>query len=219
MDSALHPAHLTWRVTSDAARVHALHRAILANTPAGMVRPDPLAHFEAHTGACGQTLACFDHDGALAGYGILGLASPTVVHLAQLLSAEAARVAVLDGAAALPEWRGHGLHRRLVALRIELARTLGRSVVVASVAPANIRSLRGLLDSGMLVRRFAMLYGGLPRLVLQRELARSPPPPVAQLSVPARDAAAHRSAIDAGLTGYACRQSADGAWLVDYGLI
>jgi hypothetical protein len=36
------------------------------------------------------------------------------------------------------------------------------------------------------------------------------------MSVPVRDLAAHRAALNAGLTGRACRQDAAGAWVVDY---
>jgi GNAT superfamily N-acetyltransferase len=216
MQAPRQPTLLTWRPTQDAGRVHALHREVLAHTPDGMVRPDPLSHFEAHTGESGQTLGCYAADGSLAGYGILGLCSHTVLHLADLLRTDPGALCVLDGAAALPEWRGYGIHRLAIAERLALARTLGRSLVAATVFPDNVRSMRGLLDAGLRIRRFATLYGGLPRLVLQGELARSCPLPAPTLTVPVRDLAAHRHALDAGLTGYGCRKEADDTWVVDY---
>jgi ribosomal protein S18 acetylase RimI-like enzyme len=206
-----------WRVTGDAARTHALHAAVVAQTPAGMLRPDPLAHFEAHTGAAGQTLGCFLPGGALAAYGVLGLHSATVEHLAELLDADPVRLAVLDGAAALPEWRGHGLHRHAIEQRIVHAHTLGRTIVAATVAPENIRSVRSLLAAGLQVRRFALLYGGLPRLVLRRDLAHQRTPRQIELSVHLADTPAHQRALDRGLVGHACRQASDGSWLLDYG--
>jgi hypothetical protein len=152
----------------------------------------------------------------LVGYGILGLHSHTVDHLAYLLDANPACLCVLDGAAALQEWRGHGIHRQSIAQRLALAQSLKRELVAATVAPDNVRSMRALLDAGLRIRRFAALYGGLPRLVLQRALAGAEAPAKAQLSVPVRDVAAHRNALDAGLAGCVCRQNAEGAWVVDY---
>jgi hypothetical protein len=220
MQTPRQPTLLTWQPTQDAVAVHALHREVLTRTPPGMVRPDPLSHFEAHAGETGQTLGCYAADGSLAGYGILGLRSGTVDHLADMLGADPATLCVLDGAAALPEWRGYGIHRLAIAQRIALARSLGRMLVAATVAPENVRSMFGLLDAGLFIRRFATLYGGLPRLVLLGELARRPPAPTPQLSVPARDLAAHRAALDAGLTGYGCRKEEAGdAWVVDYAAI
>ena len=124
---------------------------------------------------------------------------------------------MLDGAAALPEWRGHGLHRCAIDQRIKHARSLGRTIVGATVAPENIRSTRGLLGAGLQVRRFALLYGGLPRLVLRRDLERQHTPRRAELSVPVADGHAHQRALALGLAGFACRQAPDGAWVVDYG--
>jgi GNAT superfamily N-acetyltransferase len=216
MQAPRQPTQLTWLITQEAVRVHTLHCEVLERTPDGMVRPDPLSHFEAHAGAAGQTLGCYAADGTLAGYGILGLHSHTVSHLAGMLGADAAALCVLDGAAALPEWRGYGIHRLAIAHRIALARSLGRTQVAATVAPENVRSMRGLLDAGLRIRQFANLYGGLPRLVLQGELALGHSPLASALCVPVRDLAAHRSAIDAGLTGYACRKVAEDAWVVDY---
>jgi hypothetical protein len=181
-----------------------------------MVRPDRIEHFEAHTGQSGQTLGCFTADGTLVGYGILGLCSDTLDHLADLLDTNPAQLCVLDGAAALPEWRGYGLHRQAIAGRIALAQSMGRVMVAATVAPDNVRSMRALLDAGLRIRRYAGLYGGLPRLVLQGTAARAAAPASAQLSVPVRDLAAHRTALDAALAGCACRQDAAGAWVVDY---
>jgi GNAT superfamily N-acetyltransferase len=216
MDAALPPVRLSWRPTHDPARVYALHLKVIARTPPGMMRPDPLSHFAAHAGANGQTLGCFTPDDILIGYGVLALHSPTVDHLADLLDIEPGRLAILDGAAALPEWRGHGIHRLAITQRMELAQSLGRSAVAATVAPENIRSLRGLLDCGLTIRGHAMLYGGMPRLLLRRDLGRGPGLLLAQQSVPARDIKAHRKALDAGLTGYACRQDESAAWVVDY---
>lgn len=211
--------HFDWRLTHDFDAIHALHRAVIENTPAGMVRPDDLAHFKRHTGECGDTLGCFLDGGSLVAYGVLGVHSPTVSHLADMLDCDPARFCVLDGAATLPEWRGYKLHYEVIDERMLHARRLGRTLVGATVSPDNIRSMRGLFRAGFEVYRYAIVYGGLARLVMRRDLGIERAAWELEMRVPARDHLAHRAALAAGLTGYACRQDEQGAWHIDYGFI
>lgn len=211
----------TWRTVrpDEAAQVHALHAAVLAKTPSGMVRPDELAHFERHVEAQGRILGCYA-DGELVAYGVLGMDSHAVDHMAELLDAGAAqraRLCVLDGAASLPQWRGRSLHCVAIAERMALGLRLGRTLVAATVAPENMRSLRGLLKEGFTIRRYALVYGGLPRLIVQNDLAQRPPAWRKQHHVGAGDHAGHQSALAEGLTGYACWQDEERRWHVDYG--
>lgn len=210
-----------WRTmrSDEAPAIHALHTQVAALTPAGMVRPDGLGHFERHVAECGRILGCFA-DGDLVAYGVLGLDSPTVDHMAELLqldAAERARMCVLDGAASLPEWRGRRLHCAGIEERMALGRELGRTLVAATVAPENMRSLRGLLKEGFTVRRYALVYGGLARLVVQRDLLLPMPPAVAsQVHVAAADHAGHQRALAQGLQGTHCWQDQGQQWFIDY---
>jgi hypothetical protein len=212
---------LAWRTmrANEAQAVHALHTHVASLTPAGMVRPDRLEHFERHVAECGRILGCFA-DGELVAYGVLGLDSPTVDHMAELLNLtarERSRLCVLDGAASLPEWRGRRLHCAGIAERMALGRELGRTLVSATVAPENMRSLRGLLKEGFTVRRYAIVYGGLARLVVQRDLLLPAPQPVeAKMQVAAADHEGHQRALAEGLQGYHCWQDAAQRWFVDY---
>lgn len=204
---------------SEAVTVHALHTSVLARTPAGMVRPDDLAHFEQHAQALGRIIGGFVDD-TLVAYGVLGIHSPTAHHLAELLEldpARRARICVLDGAASLPEWRGRSLHCGVIAERGALAMRLGRSLVSATVAPANLRSLRGLLKEGYTIHRYALVYGGMPRLIVMRDLLAPPRQWRAAMLVDAQDHAGHQQALAAGMVGYACSQDDAGAWLIEYG--
>ena len=151
---------------------------------------------------------------------MLGLDSPTVDHMGELLrldSAQRARMCVLDGAACLPEWRGRRLHCVCIEERMALGCALGRTLVSATVAPENMRSLRGLLTEGFTVRRFAFVYGGLARLVVQRDLL-MPPPPRADIAVQvaAGDHAGHQRALARGLQGVRCWQDDAHQWLIGY---
>lgn len=211
----------SWRIVrpDEAADVHALHTTVLAATPSGMVRPDQLAHFELHTQAQGRILGCYA-DGELVAYGVLGMDSHTVDHLAALLEANAAqraRMCVLDGAASLPEWRGRSLHCVAIAERMALGLSLDRTLVAATVAPENMRSLRGLLKEGFTIRRYALVYGGLPRLIVQNDLASQAPAWRKQCHVAAGDHAGHRRALAEGLIGHGCWQDEETRWHVDYG--
>jgi hypothetical protein len=211
----------TWRTMrpDEAQAIHALHCHVAALTPAGMVRPDRLDHFERHVAECGRILGCFA-DGELVAYGVLGLDSPTVDHMAELLdldAADRARMCVLDGAASLPEWRGRRLHCAGIEERMALGRELGRTLVAATVAPENMRSLRGLLKEGFVVRRYAIVYGGLARLVVQRDLLLPLPQPAAtKVQVAAGDHVGHQRALAEGLQGRHCWQDDAQQWFVDY---
>ncbi|MBA5638455.1 hypothetical protein H3H37_15455 [Duganella sp. LX20W] len=210
-----------WRpLRQEEARIAwALHAQVFAATPVGMVRPDQPGHFEQHIQALGRILGCFIGD-QLVAYGVLGMRSETVAHLAELLAlapADRARACVLDGAASLPPWRGHNLHQAAIDARGELARSLGRTLVLATVAPENMRSLRGLLLQGYAVHGYATVYGGLPRLLMARDLLRPQKEWRLTRQVPAADHAGHQSALAGGLRGYGCQQDAAKAWHISYG--
>jgi hypothetical protein len=197
----------------------ALHAEVFAATPAGMVRPDRLDHFEQHIQQSGRILGCFIGD-QLVAYGVLGIQSGTVAHLASLLALapdDRRRACVLDGAASLPPWRGHNLHRAAIDARGELARALGRTLMLATVAPENMRSLRGLLLQGYTVHGYATVYGGLPRLLMARDLLRPQSEWQAARQVLAADHAGHQCALAEGLRGYGCQQDANKAWHIMYG--
>ncbi|NRR34056.1 hypothetical protein HSX11_28155 [Oxalobacteraceae bacterium] len=212
---------LRWRTlrAGEAASVHALHQAVLAGTPSGMVRPDPLSHFERHIADHGCILGCFaDED--LVAYGVLGVRSPTAHHLAELLElspADAARTCVLDGAATRPAWRGLSLHVTLIAERLALAHSMGLTMVTATVAPENMRSLRGLLRENFSIHGYALVYGGLPRLLVRHDTAAPLPRWETVLSVPPADHAGHLKALAQGLRGFDSRKDEENRWFIDYG--
>lgn len=213
---------LAWRLMrqDEAPLVHRLHRTVLAHVPPGMVRQDELGHFERHAAAQGRILCCYA-DGDLVAYGVLGMDSHAVDHMAELLGAGPAgraRMCVLDGAASLPEWRGRRLHCAAIEERIALGRELGRTLVAATVAPENMRSLRGLLLEGFSVRGYAIVYGGLARLLVQRDLLLPAAEWRAHRRVAHGDHEGHRRALAEGLHGFHCWQDEHERWFVEYGL-
>ena len=212
----------TWRLmrADEVQLVHQLHLSVLALVPQGMVRPDELSHFEQHAERQGRVLCCHA-DGELVAYGVLAMDSHTVDHMAELLQAspaDRARMCVLDGAASLPEWRGRRLHCAAIEERIALGQSLGRTLVSATVAPENMRSLRGLMLEGFSVRRYAIVYGGLARLVMLKDLEQPVMHWDKRHEVASDDHAGHRKALAEGMAGYECWQDQDKRWYVSYGV-
>lgn len=216
-------ADLTWRALAahEAAQAHALHARVAAALAPGTVRPDSLAHFEAHIARRGRILGAFAN-GELVAYGVLGLDPGGVAHMGALIGArqgELARLCLFDGAAALPRWRGQHLHRAVIAARAALAATLGRTLLLATVAPNNLPSLRGLLGEGFAIRGCALVYGGLERLLVLRDLERAAPAWRAMRRVRADDYGAHRAALADGLFGFGYAEDEAGGGCVVYGRI
>lgn len=69
-----------------------------------------------------------------------------------------------------PGFRGLGLQRKLCKALEEVARTEGKSCVMATVSPLNPYSLNNFLAEGYENRREKLKYGGLRRYILCKEL-------------------------------------------------
>lgn len=212
-----------WRMVAPrkAEAVYRVHLEALAGVAPGLVRPDPLEHFVAHTGQCGITVGGFADGAGMVAYGVLGISSATASHMAQILAIEEKnlhRFAILDGAASLPVWRGHQLHRESIRTRLAYAAQAGRTLLGATVAPGNFPSLHGLLEAEFRIDRFASLYGGLPRLILRRDLSAPTPRWILQHKVAVSDIRGHELALAEGLTGFACSKDANGNPMVEYGV-
>lgn len=169
---ALHPRVLE---LADVDRIVALHEDVWAAAPAGTVRHDPPSFFAGVVAGGGAILGYETADGRLAAYGVLTLPVPDGEHYGRLIGlAEPAwrRMAQLEGVAVAEAWRGQGLQRHLARWRMDTAAALGRHHICATAAPANFRSWGNLMALGLGIRRLVMLYGGAPRYVLHRDLAR-----------------------------------------------
>ncbi len=211
-----------WHVADlgDARDAHKIHCEALQGSAQGLVRADGLAHFERHTGADGVMVCCRSTSLEMVAYAILGTHSHNAEHLAGLMdisSAERAKFAILDGVATRPAWRGFHLHQASIMERISHARTIQRTLLAATVSPNNWFSLRGLLEAGFTVSGFAVVYGGLDRLLLMRNLEIDDVVWTPAYSLASDDIAAHEAALASGLLGYACNETGSGQWQVQYG--
>lgn len=203
-----------------AHEVHQLHRAAVCSVPENLVRVDGLNQFLRHATDDGVTLVGY-HEREMVAYGVLGLKSSVLHHMAKLLALDGTdigRFAILDGASVAHAWRGRGLQRQVILARLQVAREHGRSLVAATVAPGNLPSLRALLCEGFEIRHYAQPYGdGAGRLVMLRDECVRRQPIVMRATVPAVDETAHQAALATGLIGYGCSAISKDQMAVYYG--
>ncbi|SMH52454.1 GNAT family N-acetyltransferase [Azospirillum agricola] len=129
-----------------------------------------------HLGERGVTAGIF-HGGRLVAYGALGLPGPEDPNRGRDLDLPEdalALVAHMSSAMVDPAERGRGLHHRLIGWRLEVAEALGRRHLLTTVSPRNHRSWGHLAGHGLHPRRLVRAGGDLVRLLVHRDLARTP---------------------------------------------
>ena len=175
----LPPGHRLRTLTAaDLPALHQLHDAVLRALPEpGLFRLFGGAErfLADHLGARGRSLGVFADD-ALVAYGSLTRPAPDDVdNYAGDLgwpAERASRVALLSAAMVHPTHRVQGLHRTLIASRIELARELDVPELLVRAAPANAVSRRTLLSHGFAVAWLGVQREGSLRHVLWRPIDR-----------------------------------------------
>lgn len=212
---------LSWRLLAqtEAHLAYQLHSLIIQGVAADMVRHDTLDFFEKHIEEQGLIIGCFAQAELIA-YGVLSLQSPMINYMGQLLNLDRqqqARICVLDGASCRPEWQRRGLHRQVITLRFDMAQKLDKNVLTATVAPANLPSLRNLFHHGFIVRHYAEIYGGVPRLLLVCDHQAQAVHWQRHTLVNHVDWQGHCEALQLGLTGYCCLQDPQQIWSIAYG--
>lgn len=127
------------------------------------------------------------------------------------LSLDPLTVAHMNSCMVDPQYRGNGLQRLLVSLRLMMAVGLGRQHLMTRVAVINHVSLANMLASGFLVRRIIVMHGTRLRYAMHRDLGA--PPPVwdetRALAVPLADVERQRAVLQAGMLGVAVAGPAD----------
>ncbi len=99
-----------------------------------------------------------------------------------------------------PDIRGKHLAERLVRENMMLTEGCGRTLSMATVWPGNAASLKLHLKLGLLIRAFALKYGGRPRFILMDgdKTARAP-----SVFVRSMDLKGHQAQLNAGMAGVA----------------
>ncbi len=200
-----------WIEPQEVGGVIALHHAVREAVAPDLLCRETDAFFHEHCNACGRILGLFANE-ELIGYGVLGLPAPDQESFADqfgLTSEQRTVVATVDGAGILPRWRGNGLQRRLVAVRVEAARAAGRRIAVSTVAPGNLPSLRNLLAEGLTIRALRTAFGGI-RFLMRRDLDRSPKPVTQGRWIALADTSEASDALMAGYQGWNLSDATDG---------
>ena len=87
-----------------------------------------------------------------------------------VLGFEAADCVTYDTTFVHPNYRGRGLQQHFMPIKDDISRRNGAKFAFATVAPDNIYSLRNLTESGFKIIDKKELYGGVDRLILQKDL-------------------------------------------------
>lgn len=125
-----------------------------------------------HLGQIGLTAGIFDARG-MAAYGALTLPDAAGFnrgHDFGLTGAELDHVAHVASAMVDPDFRGKGLHHRLIQWRIDLARALQRWHLFTTVSPRNHQSWGHLAAHAIYPKRLIQVGNGLTRLLVHRDL-------------------------------------------------
>lgn len=197
---------------ADLAAVIALHRQALEAMPADLLAAETDAFFADHVARIGRILGLFAERRLIA-YGVLGLPGPDDSGFADDLSLGAAdrtRVAHIDGISVRAEWRGNRLQRVLTAWRIREAALAGRSLIIATVAPGNVASLRNILAEGLTIRGLRQKFGGWRYLMVRDLEDTAVAPPAEGLWVDTADIDAQSRLLAAGAIGWRAELGQDG---------
>ncbi len=100
-----------------------------------------------------------------------GLSDENMGRDAGLPEEELPKVAHMDTAAVLPQYRGHQLQCRLMQAAEEDLRALGFRYLMATVHPDNIYSMNNGLKQGYRIIGEKIKHGGKRRAILMKELA------------------------------------------------
>lgn len=79
-------------------------------------------------------------------------------------------------AGVLPEWRGMGLQRQLIAARVQFAKRSGLSELVTYTVPTNLASANSLIGEGFKLYEPTSRWGGKAALYFRAELTKSSKP-------------------------------------------
>ena len=133
---------------------------------------DERAFFAAHVQERGQTIGVYQGERLIA-YSMIGFPGAydagNLGKVIGLAEPRLAQVAHISSCMVLPQWRGNGLQRTLLAVRLAIAQAQGRPCCLAMVSLRNHRSRHNLMRLGMHIGWTGEI-DGLKRHVLRIDL-------------------------------------------------
>lgn len=222
-DAPAIPCQLRLLTDRDLNTLYSLHRLIVETLPhPHILRPDERDFMALHLDRRGRTFGAFI-DGRLISYAALSLPGPDPDNLGRDIALppdQILRVSHHEGSGVHPDIRGSNLHITLNTLRCQLASAAGYHHLMGTVSTQNPYSLRNHLTAGMVVRDIVIKYGGMPRLIIHRDLRQTGGVSTTGQSARERcrlnDIDRHRALLAAGLCGVAVSRDADGTFVLEY---
>lgn len=133
-------------------------------------------YMKKHVETCGFIIVAEPVSGnSLAGFFLIkfpGLSKENLGYLLNYSEEELVRTVHMDMAVVHPSWQGNRLQSRMLCKAEEVLADspVLRNRLLATVHPDNRYSLDNMLNNGYEIVKSAVLYGGLPRYVLQKIL-------------------------------------------------
>ncbi len=152
--------------------------SIMSGVAAQMEHPeyyetDDRDYVARHISREGFTLL-WTEEGAVAGFLIVHLPRADEEHnLGNDLGfspAQRSLVAHMESAAILPDFRGHGIQKKLIAAAEKQVRDMGFRYSLCTVHPDNLPSFRSLVSLGYQVADTKLKYSGKLRHIMKKEL-------------------------------------------------
>lgn len=116
----------------------------------------------------------WSEDNTVAGFLIIHLPTPSAPsnlgHDLSFSPLQLQGVAHMESAAVLPQFRGHGIQKKLLSAAENSLRAQGFRYSLCTVHPDNLPSLQSLLSLGYQVSATKLKYGGKLRHIMQKEL-------------------------------------------------
>lgn len=167
----------------------------------------------------GHILLALDSRNHLAGASVIRFPDPdeeeNLGHDLSLSSRQLSKVRHLESVFIRPDVQGKNLAERLIRENMRLTGQSGRTLSLATVWPGNAASLKLHLRLGLLIRAFAIKYGGRPRFILMSGCV--PDVHAVPLFAESMDFDRHRELLKAGLAGTSVHPEPErNTFLVEY---
>ena len=215
-----YPFSVRLLTSEDLAELYALHLLILSTLPhPHVLRPDSRDFIERNLRLRGVTFGAYCRRELIA-YSVVAFPHPDEespsVDLPQA-SIEPNRVAVYDGSAVHPAFRGSHLHAALNQMRREYAVRAGYYHLMGTVSIFNPFSLTNHLEAGFFVKGIKNKYGGMIRLIIHQDTRADPRRNGWEEQVVSlEDCLSHSAATESGMWGFRVHRR-EGGSVVQYG--
>ncbi len=124
-------------------------------------------------------------------------------------SEELAKVAHLKAVVVHPNFRGHGLQRKLARIHLEVLRDAGYEHVCSTVSPKNCISIENHLANGFVIKGLKVKYGGWLRYIMYKNIYKPFRPGLEVIAVEFTDIERQKNLLKRGYVGCKLEKSSN----------